>query len=76
MGSFIKRFKFEIIVMICWNIASFVVGDVSLLYSNLCCLIFLLIIDIETGKFGLLLQGLLWILGIALTIYAIISDKI
>ena len=75
MGNFIKQFKFEIIVIVCWNIASFIIiGDVNLLYSNLCCLLFLLIADIESGKFGLVLQGLLWILGIVLTIYAIIFD--
>lgn len=81
MGNFIKQFKFEIIVIVCWDIASFIIiGDVNLLYSNfllylnLCCLLFLLIADIESGKFGLVLQGLLWILGIVLTIYAIISD--
>lgn len=81
MGNFIKQFKFEIIVIVCWNIASFIIiGDVNLLYSNfllysnLCCFLFLLIAVIESGKFGLVLQGLLWILGIVLTIYAIISD--
>jgi len=74
MGNFIKQFKFEIIVVICWNIASFMIEDVNLLYSNLCCFLFLLIADIESGKFGLVLQVLLWILGIVLTIYAIISN--
>ena len=75
MGNFIKQFKFEIIVIVCWNIASFIIiGDVNLLYSNLCCFLFLLIAVIESGKFGLVLQGLLWILGIVLTIYDIISD--
>ena len=75
MGNFIKQFKFEIIGIVCWNIASFIIiGDVNLLYSNLCCFLFLLIAVIESGKFGLVLQGLLWILGIVLTIYDIISD--
>lgn len=76
MEIFIRQFKFEIIVIICWNIASFMIGDVNLLFSSLCCLMFLLIADIESGKLGLVLQILLWLLGISGVIYTTVCDKI